>query len=93
MNGVGGLSGWRWLFIFDGIITFPMAIWGYIALPDLPSNTRVFWLKSHEKDLARLRMKKAGKAMGEPVTWAGLKRVLGKWHFWVYTTYYTWACP
>lgn len=28
MNGHGGLSGWRWLFIFDGIITFPMAIWG-----------------------------------------------------------------
>lgn len=28
MNGVGGLSGWRWLFIFDGIITLPMALWG-----------------------------------------------------------------
>ncbi|KAL4744315.1 major facilitator superfamily domain-containing protein [Aspergillus terricola var. indicus] len=41
MNGVHGLSGWRWLFIFDGVITFPMAIWGYLALPDLPSNTRV----------------------------------------------------
>lgn len=28
MDGSGGLSGWRWLFIFDGIITFPMALWG-----------------------------------------------------------------
>lgn len=28
MDGTGGLSGWRWLFIFDGIITFPMALWG-----------------------------------------------------------------
>ncbi|KUL86966.1 hypothetical protein ZTR_05768 [Talaromyces verruculosus] len=89
MNGVGGLSGWRWLFIFDGIITFPMAIWGYIALPDLPTNTRVFWLKPHEKEMAQERIKKAGKAVGEPVTWAGIKRVLGKWHFWVYTAYYT----
>lgn len=28
MSGVGGLSGWRWLFIFDAIITLPMALWG-----------------------------------------------------------------
>lgn len=28
MDGVGGLSGWRWLFVFDGIITLPMALWG-----------------------------------------------------------------
>ena len=28
MNGTGGLEGWRWLFIFDGVITFPMALWG-----------------------------------------------------------------
>lgn len=28
MNGKAGLSGWRWLFIFDGVITLPMALWG-----------------------------------------------------------------
>jgi ACS family pantothenate transporter-like MFS transporter len=28
MNGTAGLAGWRWLFIFDGVITLPMAIWG-----------------------------------------------------------------
>jgi ACS family pantothenate transporter-like MFS transporter len=108
MNGVGGLSGWRWLFIFDGVITFPMAVWGksymspsmefhesdkilsgYLALPDLPSNTRVPWLKKHEKELAVRRAKEAGKGLDEPVTVAGTLRVLKKWHFWVYTAYYT----
>ncbi|KAL2836852.1 major facilitator superfamily domain-containing protein [Aspergillus pseudodeflectus] len=89
MNGVAGLSGWRWLFIFDGVITLPMAVWGYLALPDLPSNTRVFWLKPHEKELARERMRKAGKALDEPITLKGVKRVLSGWHFWVYTAYYT----
>ncbi|KAL1962660.1 hypothetical protein VTN77DRAFT_9294 [Rasamsonia byssochlamydoides] len=89
MNGVSGLSGWRWLFIFDGIITFPMAVWGYFALPDLPSNTRAIWLKDHEKELALRRMKDAGKDLEEPITTAGLYRVLKKWHFWVYTAYYT----
>ncbi|OJJ61400.1 hypothetical protein ASPSYDRAFT_1173083 [Aspergillus sydowii CBS 593.65] len=89
MNGVGGLSGWRWLFIFDGVITFPMAVWGYLALPDLPSNTRVPWLNPEEKELALERMRKAGKGLEEPITWKGAKRVLSRWHFWVYTAYYT----
>jgi ACS family pantothenate transporter-like MFS transporter len=93
MNDVAGLSGWRWLFIFDGVITLPMAVWGYIALPDLPSNTRVFWLKPHEKKLARERMRKAGKALEEPITLKGVKRVLSRWHFWVYTAYYTYVSP
>ncbi|KAK8071371.1 MFS general substrate transporter [Apiospora hydei] len=89
MNGVGGLSGWRWLFIFDGIITLPMALWAYYALPDLPSNTRVRWLSPEEKQLALDHMKRAGKQLDEPFTLAGLRRILGKWHFWVYTAYYT----
>lgn len=89
MGGVGGLSGWRWLFIFDGVITLPMALWGYYALPDLPSTTRVRWLKPEEKLLALDRMRRAGKQLEEPFTVQGLKRVLKKWHFWVYTTYYT----
>ncbi|CAD0011188.1 unnamed protein product [Aureobasidium pullulans] len=89
MDGVHGLSGWRWLFIFDGVITFPMALWGYYALPDLPSNTRVNWLTPAEKELALLRMKNAGKQLDEPITWVGVARVLKKWHFWVYTAYYT----
>lgn len=105
MNGVHGLAGWRWLFIFDGVITLPMALWGehlpaktasrmltstgYYALPDLPSTTRVRWLKPEEKELALERMRKAGKHLEEPFTMQGLERILRKWHFWVYTAYYT----
>jgi ACS family pantothenate transporter-like MFS transporter len=39
-----GLRGWRWLFIMDGIITLPMALWGkHIVLAALlhTSKTRV----------------------------------------------------
>ncbi|KAJ5587805.1 uncharacterized protein N7459_003570 [Penicillium hispanicum] len=89
MNGKGGLSGWRWLFIFDGIITLPMALWGYIALPDLPSTTRVFWLNNEEKALALRRMADHGTKLDEPITLKGIRRVLSGWHFWVYTAYYT----
>lgn len=47
------------------------------------------WLTAKEKLLALDRMKRAGKQLEEPFTWLGAKRILKKWHFWVYTTYYT----
>lgn len=68
---------------------FRLIITGYIALPDLPNNTRVFWLNAKEKALALQRMEDAGRKLDEPITMSGVKRVLSGWHFWVYTAYYT----
>ena len=31
LNGAMGLSGWRWLFIIDGVITLPIAFVGMYA--------------------------------------------------------------
>ncbi len=39
MNGLHGISGWRWLFIIDGIITLPVAIYGFF-FPDTPRPPR-----------------------------------------------------
>ena len=44
MNGVSGRSGWRWLFIIDGIITLPIALYGYLVFPDVPAITKAFYL-------------------------------------------------
>jgi ACS family pantothenate transporter-like MFS transporter len=43
LNGTGGLSGWRWLFVFDAIISIPIAVYGFWAIPDLPHNTRAWY--------------------------------------------------
>lgn len=32
MRGVGGIAGWRWLFILEGIITLFIGIWGFYAM-------------------------------------------------------------
>lgn len=71
------------------LLTFEVNMIGYYAVPDLPSNTRVHWLDADEKLLALERMDRSGKQLEEPVTILGLRRVLKKWHFWVYTAYYT----
>jgi len=43
MNGKHGLAGWRWLFIMDGVISIPIAVWGIFAIPDLPHTTKAFY--------------------------------------------------
>ncbi|KAK8068969.1 Pantothenate transporter liz1 [Apiospora phragmitis] len=44
MAGYGGLAGWQWLFIINGIITCPVAIGGLLYFPDTPELTRAKWL-------------------------------------------------
>ncbi|KAK9241740.1 major facilitator superfamily domain-containing protein [Lipomyces tetrasporus] len=42
MSGTAGISGWQWLFILQGAVTFAIAIAAAFTLPDDPTNTR--WL-------------------------------------------------
>ena len=33
-----------WLFIIDSVITFPIALYGFIVFPDVPATTTAFYL-------------------------------------------------
>ncbi|KAF2437594.1 MFS general substrate transporter [Karstenula rhodostoma CBS 690.94] len=54
LDDVAGISGWRWLFILQGAVTFFIAIVGFSLLPDFPHNTK--WLTPEERLLATSRM-------------------------------------
>ncbi|CAK7226211.1 hypothetical protein SEUCBS140593_006164 [Sporothrix eucalyptigena] len=54
MNGVRGLSAWRWLFIIEGIVTVVVAVIAAFVIPDLPRTTK--WLSEEEKQLAAWRL-------------------------------------
>lgn len=56
MDGRHGLRGWSWLFIIDGIITLPVAIYGFILFPDTPATTTACYLSQSERDLAVSRL-------------------------------------
>lgn len=34
----------RWLFIIDSVITFPIALYGFLVFPDVPATTTAFYL-------------------------------------------------
>lgn len=56
MNGLVGLAGWRWLFIVDGLITLPVAAYGFFFFPDTPRQTTALYFTQEEKELAIERM-------------------------------------
>lgn len=56
LDNAHGISGWRWLFIIEGVATAVVAMLGFWLLPDTPLTTR--WLKPEERELAHSRMER-----------------------------------
>ncbi|KAF8915895.1 MFS general substrate transporter [Mucidula mucida] len=81
LNGVSGRGGWRWLFIIDGIITLPIALYGFLIFPDVPLTTKAFYLSIEERKLASDRIQADIQVARNPVTWSTAKRILSKWRW------------
>ncbi|ESZ92021.1 pantothenate transporter [Sclerotinia borealis F-4128] len=79
LNGAKGMSGWRWLFIIDGLITLPIALYGFILFPDTPTTTSAFYLTPTERDLAISRVPE----VSENHLWnlSFLKTILTSWYW------------
>lgn len=58
VNGHGGLQGFRWLFIIEGIITLLSAIPLWLCLPDYPARAK--FLNEDDKCFAEDRLKDRG---------------------------------
>jgi MFS family permease len=65
LNGVGGMAGWRWLFIIDGCISLPIALLGFFMFPGLPSSGKPWWMTEEEHFLAQRRMRDEGVEQAE----------------------------
>ncbi|KAJ4260420.1 hypothetical protein NW762_007159 [Fusarium torreyae] len=57
MNGVGGLSAWRWVFLLEGLVTILFSAVIYFVLPDYPKSARSSsWLTPEEQEYLELRL-------------------------------------
>jgi MFS transporter, ACS family, tartrate transporter len=63
-----GLSGWRWLFLFEGIPAVLLGMLTLFVLPDRPNNVR--WLRPEERNwlTTRLDQERCAKAHVEQMT-------------------------
>lgn len=85
MDGLAGLSGWRWLFIVDGLITVPVAAYGFLVFPDTPRTTRAWYLTEGERELAVSRLegeKEVGGGETKGLSWGFVGEVLRSWEWW-----------
>lgn len=94
LTGHGGLSGWQWGFIIDGIITVPVALFGFLMFPGTPSQAQhgwsVLWLSPQDVELAQTRMIRAGVAAPKPMklSFSVFKRVALNWHVHFFATFW-----
>ncbi|KAF1981830.1 retrograde regulation protein 2 [Aulographum hederae CBS 113979] len=79
MDGLAGLAGWRWLFIIDGIITLPVALYGFLLFPNTPQTTNAPYLSSAERHLAISRVPEVTDR--SPLTWSFFKAVWKSWQW------------
>ncbi|EED17016.1 allantoate permease, putative [Talaromyces stipitatus ATCC 10500] len=88
MEGKGGMSAWRWLFIFDFILAVPVALYGLFFYPDTPQSTRAFYLSDSERERARARIEEDGRAPVGKLDLSVVSRVLKSWQFYTFTLAY-----
>lgn len=80
LNGVSGRSGWRWLFIIDGIISLPLAVLTLFLLPDVPAVQRPnFLISENDLELAKKRVPHEIK-VHVTYKWKDIIRWFKTWH-------------
>ncbi|OBR09845.1 Major facilitator superfamily transporter [Colletotrichum higginsianum IMI 349063] len=93
MNQVHGMSGWRWLFIIEGIPSCLSALFVWFFLPDYPESAG--WLTEREKDLAARRLYSEGsKSSHKSMSWEEAKATLTDWRLYGhYLVYFAMSTP
>ncbi|KAM0459785.1 hypothetical protein ACHAPV_000036 [Trichoderma viride] len=92
MNQTGGLAGWRWLFILEGIPSCLSAFLVFFFLPDYPESAG--WLTEAEKDIAVQRLYHEGSKGDHPsMTWQDAKSTLTDWRLYAHYVMYFAVSP
>ncbi|KAH8700251.1 pantothenate transporter liz1 [Talaromyces proteolyticus] len=88
LNGHHGIAGWKWLYIVCGGMTIPVGIVTFFFYPDVPHNTRAWYLSAEEIEIARDRVNKAGKAAPAKISTATFLRAARRWRWYAFTLGY-----
>ncbi|KAM9927437.1 hypothetical protein OXX80_010293 [Metschnikowia pulcherrima] len=76
----------KWLFVFDAVISFPIGIYTMFVDPNTPSTTDAFYFDEQDRlvGLERRRLIGAQLNTRERYTWRKVKTFFGTWHIYVF---------
>ncbi|KAL4783722.1 major facilitator superfamily domain-containing protein [Aspergillus varians] len=80
LGGKGGLPAWKWIFIIVSVMTLPVALFGWVVIPDLPAHRAAWYLSAEEKEHAATRL---GAPKQQAWDLTVFKRVLWSWQFYL----------
>lgn len=83
MNGVGGLHGWRWIFILEGILTVLVSLVSYRFVANYPATAK--FLTEKERACVHARLEASNDATrNEGFTWGNVLMALRDPKVWLY---------
>lgn len=83
MRGVGGLNGWRWIFILEGILTVLVSLIAYGFITNYPATAK--FLSEDERSFIQARLRSDNDATrNEAFSWAGVLSAVRDPKVWLY---------
>ncbi|KIX97998.1 uncharacterized protein Z520_06077 [Fonsecaea multimorphosa CBS 102226] len=82
MDGVGGKSGWSWIFILEGLLTFIIAIIAFWAMHDYPSTAK--FLTPEERHEVSRRLEQDRSFLADEFNMKYCRDALKDWKIWVH---------
>ncbi|KAM0224754.1 hypothetical protein ACHAQD_001548 [Fusarium lateritium] len=85
LDGAHGISGWRWLFIIEGVAAIGFSFVAAFALPNYPHTTK--WLSEEERAFAAWRLAQdisEVDAYGESTVWDGVKMAVRDYRLYLF---------
>jgi len=73
-NGAAGLSGWRWIFIIEGLITIVISLVAYFVIQDSPLTSR--FLSQEDRTLLQALMDEDSLNESKEFSWAEVRAAL-----------------
>jgi len=88
MKGLGGLNGWSWIFIIEGILTVVLGIIAWFAIIDFPDKVLANndgFLTAEEVEIIKARIDRdRDDSMADPLTWGKVGKHLSDFKLWAF---------
>lgn len=82
MSGVGGLNGWAWIFILEGLATFFFAVMAFFVMYDYPDTAK--FLNDRERKEVVRRLEEDRSVLSDEFHWKFFKDAMKDWKIWLH---------